>query len=113
MRSTKQQSGHLQTGLGQRLCQYFSFLLAGLFLLVGSMAAQAHELRPAIMDIGFSPDQPDRLSISVTFSGEAFLAGLDLSGITDTDDSDQSAAYDALRELSPDALAQKSSGMGV
>ena len=83
----------------------------GLRLLFGAMAAQAHELRPAIMDIGFSQDQSDRqsdrLSISVTFSGEAFLAGLDLSSITDTDDSDQSAAYDALRELSPDALARK------
>ena len=115
MRSTNQQPAHSRMGLGlpigQYVRQYVSSLLAGLALLFGAMAAQAHELRPAIMDIGFSQDksdrQPDRLSISVTFSGEAFLAGLDLSGITDTDDSDQSAAYDALRELSPDALARK------
>ena len=115
MRSTSQQLAHSRMGLGlpigQHVGQYVSSLLAGLALLFGAMAAQAHELRPAIMDIGFSQDksdrQPDRLSISVTFSGEAFLAGLDLSGITDTDDSDQSAAYDALRELSPDALARK------
>ena len=103
MRSTKHHSGHIL----QSVHQYLTFLLAGLAMLCGAMAVQAHELRPAIMDIGLSPDQPDRLSISVTFSGEAFLAGLDLSGITDTDDSDQSAAYDALRELSPDVLAQK------
>ena len=115
MRSTNQHPAHSRMGPGQPVRQpvrqYVSSLLAGLALLFGAMAAQAHELRPAIMDIGFSQDQsdrqPDRLSISVTFSGEAFLAGLDLSSITDTDDSDQSAAYDALRELSPDALARK------
>ena len=115
MRSTNQQPAHSRTGIGlpigQPVRQYVSSLLAGLALLFGAMAAQAHELRPAIMDIGFSQDksdrQSDRLSIAVTFSGEAFLAGPDLSSITDTDDSDQSAAYDALRELSPDALARK------
>ena len=80
-------------------------LVFAVFMLVFGSALQAHELRPAVMDIGISDDRPGQLAIRLTLSGEAVLAGLDLSGITDTDASDRSAAYDALRALSSADLA--------
>ena len=75
-------------------------LVIAVFMMVFGSALQAHELRPAVMDIGISDDRPGQLAIRLTLSGEAVLAGMDLSGITDTDNSDRSDAYDALRALS-------------
>lgn len=82
-------------------------LVFAVFMLVFGSSLQAHELRPAVMDIGISDDRPGQLAIWLTLSGEAVLAGLDLSGITDTDASDRSAAYDALRALSSADLASR------
>lgn len=86
------------------LFQIRGLVLAGFMLAFTSMV-QAHELRPAIMDIGISDDRPDQLSLQLTLSGEAVLAGLDLSGISDTDDSDRSDIYDGIRALGADELA--------
>jgi len=82
-------------------------LVFAVFMLVFGSALQAHELRPVVMDIGISDDRPGQMAIRLTLSGEAVLAGLDLSGITDTDASDRSAAYDALRALSSADLASR------
>ena len=68
-------------------------------------AASAHELRPAIMDVGLLEDAPHQLTINLTFSGEAFLADIDLSNVTDTDDSANSGLYDELRAVPADILA--------
>ena len=80
-------------------------LVFAIFMLAFGSVVQAHELRPAIMDIGISDDRPDQLSLQLTLSGEAVLAGLDLSGISDTDDSDRSDIYDEIRALDADELA--------
>ena len=80
-------------------------LVFAIFMLAFGSVVQAHELRPAIMDIGISDDRPDQLSLQLTLSGEAVLAGLDLSGISDTDDSDRSDIYDEIRALGADELA--------
>jgi len=85
-------------------------IVVAIFLMLFGAASQAHELRPAVMDIGIADDRPDQLTVRLTLSGEAVLAGLDLSGITDTDDSDQSDAYDALRALSSDELSSRMRG---
>jgi len=69
--------------------------------------AQAHELRPAILDIGIVNANPDHLTINLTFSGEAFLADIDLSTLSDTDDSSKAGAYDDLRAVPAAALADR------
>ena len=76
-------------------------------LLFQMTAASAHELRPAIMDVGVLEETPDQLSIDLTFSAEAFLAGIDLSTISDTDDSAKSGLYDEFRAMPPDILADR------
>ena len=70
-------------------------------------AANAHELRPAIIDVGIIEDAPDHLTIKLKFSGEAFLADIDLSAVTNTDDSSSSELYDELRALPPSRLANQ------
>lgn len=69
--------------------------------------ASAHELRPAIIDVGINEDAPDHLTIKLTFSGEAFLADIDLSAVTNTDDSSSSERYDELRALPPSRLVNQ------
>lgn len=61
----------------------------------------AHETRPAIADISISQNQ---VSIEITVTLEALVAGLDLTEISDTNDSPLSSTYDALRHLSPEKL---------
>ena len=84
-----------------------SLLSLSIVLLFQITAASAHELRPAIIDIGVLDDASDQLTIDLTFSGEAFLADIDLSTLSDTDDSANAAVYDALRALPPQVLAAR------
>ena len=84
-----------------------SLMALSTVLLFQMTAASAHELRPAIMDVGVLEETPDQLSIDLTFSAEAFLAGIDLSTISDTDDSAKSGLYDEFRAMPPDILADR------
>jgi hypothetical protein len=63
--------------------------------------ARAHEVEPAIMNISI---EADTLDIQLDWMVEAALADVDLEAVTDTNESQNSDAYDALRALSPDAL---------
>lgn len=65
-------------------------------------AARAHEVVPTVAEF-----QVDGTQITVTLTGavEAFVAGLDLDGLTDTNDSAASDDYDRLRALPPADLA--------
>lgn len=49
----------------------------------------------------------DPTVIAVALDAEAILAGIDLSATADTNDAPEAAAYDALRALPPDALAER------
>ena len=84
-----------------------SLMALSTVLLFQMTAASAHELRPAIMDVGVLEETPDRLSIDLTFSAEAFLAEIDLSTVSDTDDSANSGLYDEFRAMPPDILADR------
>ena len=66
-------------------------------------AAWAHEVRPAFMDVTVG----DVLTLEIALNAEAILAGVDLSGLADTNDSPEARSYDALRALPPDALAER------
>ncbi len=67
-------------------------------------AAHAHEIRPAIAGVTFADD--GRYAIDIGVNLEALLAGV--SPIhSDTDDSPNALAYNALRALPPDALRER------
>jgi hypothetical protein len=73
-------------------------------MLVTPLAASAHEMSPAVADITVSED---RVELTVILQGEALVAGIDLSAITDTNNSPRAEAYDALRALPPDDFAAR------
>lgn len=61
--------------------------------------ARAHEVQPTIGDLTVAEGQAE---LVLELNVEAFLAGIDLDGLEDTDDAANAAGYDALRAL-PDA----------
>ena len=83
---------------------YRHFFTALLLLLLGDLSAHAHEMRPAIADITVSPAQ---VSVTIRFNAELFLADIDASEITDSDDAPNAAAYDRMRQLPPVALGKE------
>ena len=91
------------------------FVISPLTMSAITMSAIAHEIRPAVADLSMnsapsSADDealPGRLSIMIDLNAELFLAGLDASRVSDTDDAPQGKDYDALRTLAADQLAQK------
>ncbi len=66
--------------------------------------AKAHEVRPAVADLKIGSKS---IEISIRMSVEAFVARIDLSRFTDTNQSPKAAAHDALRALAPLALEQR------
>ena len=87
--------------------QYFRLWLRVFFLAVVSSiwavhAGSAHEVQPAVMDIEITPED---LTLHIDWTIEAAVADLNLEGIADTNAAENAAAYDAARELSPEALA--------
>ncbi|WP_298918258.1 HupE/UreJ family protein [uncultured Roseobacter sp.] len=89
-----------------------TFLFKLLFLAVLSTAAlwldapasRAHELQPTIADLSLSPD--DQITLDFRINIEAFLSGVDLDLVDNTDDDAASDAYTRLRDLPADALSE-------
>ena len=67
-------------------------------------SANAHEVQPGVMDVEISDD---RLDLYVEWILEAPLAGLDLEGLTDTNEAEGAEEYDRLRALEPAALRER------
>ena len=63
----------------------------------------AHEVRPAIADVALSDTE---ISIEIRLTAEPMLAGINLEGLSDTNEAPQADAYDELRALPPEELAQ-------
>ena len=61
----------------------------------------AHEVTPTIGDFSVADGT---VTLNLRLNVEAFVAGIDLDGMVDTNDSDLSDSYDVLRALAPDAL---------
>ena len=74
------------------------------FMLSGHNHAQAHEIRPSVMDIGLSQNGSDYLDIRLGFTAESYLAGMDVSALSDTDNSPFADEYNRLRMLPPEQL---------
>lgn len=73
-------------------------------LAVSSGAAQAHEVVPTIADLTVEDGQA---TLGLQINLEAFLAGVDLNEVEDTDNAPQASDYDTLRALSPEELAAR------
>lgn len=73
-----------------------------LLSLLAALPVAAHEIRPAVADVTVGAAQA-RIEMVLTL--EPLVAGLDLAGLADTNDSPLAARYDRLRALPPDELA--------
>ncbi len=75
-------------------------VLSTLAVLVAT-GARAHEVTPTIGDLSV---EGGILVLDLRLNVEAFLAGIDLDGLSDTNASDESDRYDGLRALPPGKL---------
>ena len=76
-------------------------VLSSVVLLSLAGGARSHEVTPTIADLTV---EGGVLVLDLRLNIEAFLAGIDLDGMADTNASDKSAQYDALRALGPGEL---------
>ncbi|QJF51292.1 HupE/UreJ family protein [Roseobacter ponti] len=83
----------------------FLGLLSTHALVASSGSAVAHELVPTIVDMERTDDETLTLSMRVNI--EAFLSGIDLDAVADTDEVAEGADYDSLRALSAEALRER------
>ncbi|MEK0163446.1 HupE/UreJ family protein [Phaeobacter sp. A36a-5a] len=86
---------------GRRLPQLSRLLLVWLFWSLSYSSVFAHEVTPTIADFEIADG---RLKMDLRLNAEAFVAGIDLDGVDDTDTVDQARDYDDLRGLGPDEL---------
>lgn len=63
--------------------------------------ASAHEVTPVISDLTVAEGT---LRLDMRMTVEAFVAGIDLESVVDTNSSEQAALYDSLRAMEPPAL---------
>lgn len=73
-------------------------------LVLHSVPAGAHEVVPAVADLSAGGGQ---VTLSLRLNAEAYLAGIDLDAVHDTDEAPGADQYDRLRALDDDALAQR------
>ena len=85
----------------------FSLLLLSklaLVLTLSSSPVHAHEIVPTIADLTVSEG---RAELNLRINLEAFLAGVDLDTVEDTNDAPEAQDYDSLRALSEEALGAR------
>ena len=84
--------------------RFWSFLVCWLVasIAVFGVRAQAHEVTPTIADMTVTNGV---LRLDLRLEIEGFVAGIDLDGLADTNDSDRAADYDLLRGMDQAALA--------
>lgn len=76
-------------------------ILAAILSMVSAITVSAHEVQPAVADVTVSASE---ITIDLRAALEPLIAGVDLSAVTDTDESPLSARNDALRALPPAEL---------
>lgn len=84
--------------------------MSSVLLMLSPFVVRAHEVTPTIADLQV---EGGVVVLELRLNVEAFLAGIDLDGLEDTNASDQSGAYDGLRGLSPKDLAAKVRAFGA
>ena len=78
--------------------------LSSILIVLAASDTRAHEVSPSIADLTVADGQ---VSIELRMNAEAFVAGIDLDEVQDTNETAQSGDYDTLRALAPDALADR------
>jgi len=69
---------------------------------VGS--GKAHEVLPTIIQLS---TEADTVRLEMRMNAEAYVAGINLDGLENTNNSDRSDTYDELRALEPDVFADR------
>lgn len=82
------------------------FLLFIMLVFTHAGNSHAHEIRPSVIDIGLAKDSPEYLEIRLALTAETYLSGMDVSDLTDTDNSPVAMEYDRLRALPPEQLVK-------
>ena len=77
----------------------FALLLC--WVAIAAASARAHEVTPAIADFTIEDGQ---ITLQVRLNSEAFVAGINLDGLADTNQTAQAADYDELRALGAEEL---------
>lgn len=76
----------------------------GWLLLLVPAAVTAHEVQPSVASLIL---EDGRARLDLRLNAEALLAGIDLDGVTDTDETAGSDTYDALRMLPPEEITAR------
>ncbi len=76
-------------------------VLSTLLLFTSLLGARAHEVSPSIGDFTTGDG---KVTLDIRLNLEAFVAGIDLDGIANTNETEQSGDYDSLRKLEPAEL---------
>ena len=85
----------------------FVVLMSSL-LVSGATFVSAHETVPTIADLEVVEGN---LTFSMRVNVEAFLAGINLDEVTDTDEADEAESYDSLRALNAEEIEGRLSGL--
>ncbi len=76
-------------------------ILSTLLLFTSTLNVLAHEVSPSIGDFTTGDG---KITLEIRLNLEAFVAGIDLDGVENTNETEQSGDYDSLRALEPAAL---------
>ena len=82
--------------------------MSTLWLLTVASAANAHEILPTIADLS---DEGGTVTIQMRANVEAFLAGIDMDAVSDTDEAAQAEDYDALRARPVEEIRERMTGL--
>ncbi len=95
--------------MGKTFCNLLAKLAYALILSsVITGMARAHEVLPTIADITVTQGVAD---LNIRINLEAFLAGIDLDAVADTNDAENAEDYDSLRALPADQIAARVPGL--
>jgi len=79
-------------------------LLSSLCVLLGPAMARAHEVTPTIADMEV---RDGVLTLDLRLNAEAFVAGINLDGVSNTNTTARSGLYDSLREQPPEVFGPR------
>lgn len=79
-----------------------AWFLSSLMLLCAVLPARAHEVFPSIADFSV---EDGYLTLIIEGNLESFAAGIDLNGLTNTNDTPEAGSYDSLRAMNPETFA--------
>ena len=81
-----------------------SMILFSCFTICVSSQLFAHELSPNILDLKL---ENNRITVQFTTNLEAYISGMDLSTVDNTDDYENQQLYKTYRALSNEELSEK------